>query len=320
MKRKINVANFNLTYGDTDEPMLSHFDDILYPALTSGIKKQSFNGSTISNFLMDIKIEKNKNGNYILTGLIVKDTILEIKSQMNGENLVDTDYTYQSAPYSYFCINLINHRMYLVKNQNGSPDLRTFKSTIDYILKEYVNTKNLEIKEEIDLLPIPFIEILGIPYSAKIQEELQKVEKIESLTLRFFPLNGDTDFSEAIKGVSDIRKIINSRTGNVKYNNPKNIDSVGLLLEETNGTVDPTIKVKYKNSDRKATIKGSQLTEQITVELSESDDGIKESNNIRQISNSMENSETLNNIKGDHKKIYDKYKDKIRTIIKDKRP
>ena len=42
MKRKINIANFNLTYGDTDEPMLSHFDDILYPALTSNIKKRKF--------------------------------------------------------------------------------------------------------------------------------------------------------------------------------------------------------------------------------------------------------------------------------------
>ena len=318
MKRKINVANFNLTYGDTDEPMLSHFDDILYPALKSEIKKQSFNGSTISNFLMDVKIEKNKNDNYILTGLIVKDTVLEIKSQMNEGNLVDTDYTYQSAPYSYFSINLINHRMYLVKNQNGSPDLRTFKSTVDYILKEYVNNKNLEIKEESDLLPVPFVEILGIPYSAKIQEELQKVEKIESLTLRFFPLNGDTDFSEAFKGVSDIRKIIDSKTGKVQYNSPKNIDSVGSLLEETNGTVDPTIRVKYKDSDRKATIKGSQLTEQITVELSESDEGIKENDNIQQISNSMEKSETLNNIKGNHKEIYDKYKDKIISIIKNK--
>ena len=32
----------------------------------------------------------------------------------------------------------------------------------------------------------------------------------------------------------------------------------------------------------------------------------------------MEKSETLNNIKGNHKEIYDKYKDKIISIIKNK--
>lgn len=51
MKRKINIANFNLTYGDNDEPMLSHFDDILYPALISNIKKESFNRTENYNFL-----------------------------------------------------------------------------------------------------------------------------------------------------------------------------------------------------------------------------------------------------------------------------
>ena len=205
--------------------------------------------------------------------------------------------------------------MYLVKNQKGSPDLRTFKSPVEYILKEYVNKKNLEIEED-NLLPIPFVEILGIPYYTKIREELKKVEKINSLSLRFFPLNGDTDFSEAFKWVSDIRKEIDSKTGKVQYNSPKNIEMVGILLEETNGTVDPTIKVKYKDSEKEATIKGDQLTEQISVELTETEDGIKESNNILQISNSMEKSETLNNIKGNHIEIYNKYKYKILSLLK----
>lgn len=89
-------------------------------------------------------------------------------------------------------------------------------------------------------------------------------------------------------------------------------------MKETNGTVDPKVRVKYKNSARTATIEGSQLTEQITVELTDSEEGIKEYNNIQQISNSMEKSETLNNIKGNHIKIYDKYKNKIISILNKK--
>ena len=29
--KKLSIANFNITYGQDNEPMLTHFHDILYP-------------------------------------------------------------------------------------------------------------------------------------------------------------------------------------------------------------------------------------------------------------------------------------------------
>lgn len=34
-KRVIESANFNCVFGDNNEPLLAHFKDVLYPALTA---------------------------------------------------------------------------------------------------------------------------------------------------------------------------------------------------------------------------------------------------------------------------------------------
>lgn len=313
MRRKINIANFNLTFGADEEPMLSHFDDIVYPAFLSGIKKVGFNEFETSIFLHNVKIEKDYLDDYMLTGLIVKKTILEIKSQIEGDELIDTDYEYPTAPYSYFCINLKNHRMYLVKNQNGSPDIRTFQSTVLYILKEFVANKNKDIIDDADKLPTPYLKIIGVPFKANINEELKKVEKISSLTFKFFPLNGDTDFSDSFENISNLRKNLDSKTGKIIYNSPKNIDSVADLLEQTRGTVDPILKVKYAGGDKESTIRADKLSEKINVEMD--DEGLKEKN-ISKIQRTMRKSETLNDLKGNHTEIFEKYKNKILKYFK----
>lgn len=313
MRRKINIANFNLTFGVDEEPMLSHFDDIVYPAFTSGIKNESFNEYERSIFLHNVKVENDHLDDYMLTGLIVKKTILEIKSQIEGNELIDTDYEYPTAPYSYFCINLKNHRMYLVKNQNGSPDIRTFQSTVLYILKEYVANKNKGILDELDKLPNPYLKIIGVPFKANINEELKKVEKISSLTFKFFPLNGDTDFSESFENISLLRKDLDSKTGQVTYNSPKNINYVADLLEQTRGTVDPVLKVKYASGDKESTITADKLSEKINIEMD--DEGLKEKN-ISKIQRTMRKSETLNDLKGNHSEIFEKYKNKILKYLK----
>jgi len=35
-EKSMQFANFNITFGQNDEPMLSHFEDVLFPAFTSG--------------------------------------------------------------------------------------------------------------------------------------------------------------------------------------------------------------------------------------------------------------------------------------------
>ena len=56
-KKVMQFANFNITFGDNDEPMLEHLLDIIYPAFTSGIGKGTTKDNKryiIQNFDVDL--------------------------------------------------------------------------------------------------------------------------------------------------------------------------------------------------------------------------------------------------------------------------
>ena len=81
-KRVIESANFNCVFGDNNEPLLAHFKDVLYPALTaSNVIKYSNGYFNVEN----IKITEHPTLGYILTGVFVKQTELEILSQRDQD-------------------------------------------------------------------------------------------------------------------------------------------------------------------------------------------------------------------------------------------
>ena len=78
-------------------------------------------------------------------------------------------------------------------NQKGSPTLANFRTTVKYVLSEYVKNQNSQLDNE-KKLEYALINVVGIPSARSMDELLDKVEKVTSLTLRFYPLNGDMDF------------------------------------------------------------------------------------------------------------------------------
>lgn len=270
-KKRVSVANFNTVFLSNDEerPLLEYFDTILMPALNSNIVR---NIGDDKYFFMNVRVITDNESNYILTGLIIKRTVLEIKSDINeyGE-LIELDNKYPSAPFSTFTIFLKNHRMIYVENQKGSPKLDSFRSTIKYVIDRYVREKNSTLGENTqEKLPIPLVNVVGIPPRKNIERELKEVAKISSLTLRFYPLNGDgdIDFVGVLKGLSkDFRKVVGSKNGEITYKSPKNIPGVIDMLAKTEGTVEPILRVEYKNKSKK-TIRTDEMTETMELNIS----------------------------------------------------
>ena len=174
-EKKVSVANFNVVFMTENEerPLLDFFDIILMPALKSGITRHQGNNTYL---LMDIEVKTDEYDDYVLTGLIVKSTILEVKSMFDEYgNLVERDDVYPTAPFSTFVIYLKNHRMILVENQKGSPSLDNFRSTVKYMLDTYIareNHRRVECNEE--QLPIPLVSIVGIPHKGRHDSRFKK--------------------------------------------------------------------------------------------------------------------------------------------------
>lgn len=266
-KKKLTVANFNVVFVDQEKeyPMLEYFDTVLLPAFKADyIQKKGDNYFLLYN----VGVKQVAEDDYVLVGYIVKKTVLEIKSDFNEDGkLIEKNEYHPAAPYSMFVIYLKNHRMILVENQKGSPTLANFRVLTNYVLGKYIKS-NVAMFEGLSL-PEAIVNIVGMPMRENIENMLNDVSKIRTLTLRFYPLNGDgdIDFSEVFGNLTkEGRKTVGSNTGYVTFNSPKNVKGILKLIEKAKATVEPIFAVTNKDGS-KVTIRENQISEVRTIEI-----------------------------------------------------
>ncbi len=144
--KQMYIADLNAVFGKEEEPLIRYMDDIVLSALTSNVVADS---TERTRYFFEDVLVRNIGGEYVLSGLLIKDTILEVKSEYDQrEGLKKTDKHFKSSPYSLFLIYLKNHRMMLVKNQDGSPDTRSFSFAFRTVVDKYIKNRNGEIKAD----------------------------------------------------------------------------------------------------------------------------------------------------------------------------
>jgi hypothetical protein len=298
-KREMVIANFNCTYGDDNLPMLEYFDEILYPAFTSNIKRVTEDKDEY--FFEQVRLIEYMENEFAITGLFIKRTIIEVKSGYDDDNgLTHKDINIPTAPYSLFVIFLNNHRMLLIKNQRReSPDIRSFSATAKTIINQVVKKYNKERSKE-EKLPYPFLNIASIPSKETIESQLENVKNINSITLRFYPLNGDVDTSAVLMHLRSQLDILKSKTGNTVINSPKDKKEVIDFIEDTKGNAIPSLKVSYNNGDSR-TIKSDEFAEKINVVLNEENLSIE---STTEVINKVINRKEIQEVSEDNKVIY----------------
>lgn len=260
------TANFNVVFGKGKEekPLLDYFDTIVMPTLLMDVKKKIGDNEYK---IINVEVENIAGFGMVLKGVLVKNTLLEIKSRMkmNGE-MLEINELYPSSPYSIFIISLKNHRMILVKNQKGSPDIRSFSSVFKSLIASYTRDENRRRKSnEEPLLPEANINIVGLPIKESIEDYLRDVKKINKLTLKFYPLNGDIDISDIFQGITtEVRQIVGSETGHIVLNSPTSVNGIVEVLEDAYGTVEAKFNVTY-NDNNKGVINNGNISEKIQI-------------------------------------------------------
>ena len=118
--KTMNFANFNVTYGLEEKPMLTYFNDIIFPALSNREHRDLYNSYY---FFDNVEIKEFAN-EYVLVGNLVKATEYNVRTVVKDDILYENPSTVPTAPYSRFMIFLRNHRMVLVKNESNSPSFK----------------------------------------------------------------------------------------------------------------------------------------------------------------------------------------------------
>lgn len=290
-KKQMYVADVNVVFGKEEEPLIKNIDAIVLPALKSNLVHDS--SEKTKYFFADVDI-REFDDEYVLSGLLIKDTILEIKSEYSYQSgLQKINKRVKSAPYSLFMLYLKNHRMILVKNQDGSPDIRGFSAAFKNIVKKYVRGYNEKIRNDDEItdkeyMKYPYVHASGIKTAQSVRQALKDVEKITEMTMALYPLNSEWDMENVIGGIDDsIRRVVGSKRGKLTFSSPGNIEGVAKVLESTEGMVKTSLKVKYKegaaNNRKKGTIKDDEISDVSIIDLyAELSEAYEEINNMKQ--------------------------------------
>jgi hypothetical protein len=303
------IANFNVTYGKEEAPLLEYFEDIVLPAFQSGIKRER-KDDTDKYYFLNVRVIASEE-DYVLTGQFVKETELEVKSLVVNNQLVRADNTYPTAPYSVFYIFLRNHRMVLIKNQKGSPNIKSFGLTASRILNQFVRNLNRDAAgTNKPPLPIPVVNVVGIPMREDLDELFKNVVKINRLVLRFYPLNGDLNLTPVTEAITkDIRVPAGANTGNITLNSCTNKEGVVDIIDGLQGVMEPSLNVDLEHA-KGINIRNNELSEKTTWNLDEDD-----INNPEVVLPKAKEIKSLVVVSEDNLNIFLKFKDIIKKYI-----
>lgn len=271
--KKIELANFNCTFGDSHDAMLKYFTKVVYPAFCdmSIVREYRINDNSSNKYYFtEIEIIFSEKLGYILKGYIVKETIYRGKSKVDeNKKIIELDATiengYEHAPYSIFGIILKNHRLFFIKNEGESPSLTTFRATTKYCFEKYIERINKEISNFIkktlfdeysinplynDLKLLPNFELTVTPFIEEkaIQQTFEEIIEIDEVSLKFVQPNGDPDFEEVLELLYQGRTLTDSSEVDTTYKKPKNKQIIKNLVQKGNGIIGFFLKGKNKDN------------------------------------------------------------------------
>lgn len=306
----MQFANFNITYGEDELPMLSFFEELIYPVFNSGYIRKSRKNEYPQFSFSDVKI-KEINGEYILIGNYIKNTQYNVNTQMDEQgNLIDSPSEIPTAPYSRFIIILKNHRMVLVKNEAYSPDIRSFEATMREFMKRYIKEKNSLIEDATKKFPMAHVNIVDMPLNEDIDKLLRGTKKIKWLKLRFFPLNNDINPLPLADAINKEKVAVGSNTANIIFNSPKSVIGIKNILEETSGLVVSSMQIEEADGEKR-TVKEGNLTSSKKIKVF---GNIAKEDDNRIIELAKKN-EMMNRVSDDNLSIYEKVKEKLSKLV-----
>lgn len=243
--------------------MLTHFQDILYPAFCN---EQKVRTSKNVSYFSDVEL-KLINSEYVLTGYLIRETHYRVRTIVVDNELVSSPNSVPTAPYSRFLIYLKSHRMILVKNEGQSPNLKSFQAVLRKVVERYIREVNRERdKADLPLFPNALINIVNMPLPDSIDETIKEFAKINSINLRFFPLNNDIDPAPMLDYVRAAMNSVDSKTGNLTFNSPKSANGISGLFQDSiaSGIASATVTGE-KEDGTKVKITDNQLGSELQI-------------------------------------------------------
>lgn len=182
----------------------------------------------------------------------------------------------------------------------------------DVLLEETKHTGMVDFRKYLNdiVFPEPEVNIVPIPSSYKIEERMKDIIKIKSLNFRVYPLNAELDLFGFTSALRTATTELGAPSGSANFNGPKNIDTAGEYLKNSQGMAD--FVMDASTSTEKIKLRPDELTENIPVSVPA---GATSNEEIRVIYDSVMERPEISNVSGENRNEYNVYLASRRIVL-----
>lgn len=290
----VEFANFVCHFGNLN--MLDGFVEFIYPAVTSGLPR-TYGDSKMFFYesrLLQIEINNSDERHAFLYGKFVKDTFIQ-REQIYTEGKLQADNeSFQNSPSSIFIISLYDHRMFYIKEHKDSPNILSFKSTMEHLVNsQIINARNEEYARLIEMhneypdrirkpkrsdmevkFPSMDLEIIQLSSDAGIEEFINDLKSIEKLSLGLVMPNDETDTNDFFEQWRAKKKNLNAAKSKIDFSKKgKTLPHSEVIDIAKEAVSDGNILINLKGTDiNNDKINGTNENFKLTASLGELED------------------------------------------------
>jgi len=227
----MEIANLTCRSKLGDRELLDVFANYFLPAMQNQEVPGSKNTETVLYKFVNLNVDKVEN-ELVLYGRFIKCLNIEREQILDGDTLIQSYDSMDSAPSSFFVLILRNHKLMWVKEMTRAPLLKDFKAALLKMLRNerfnlidnYVkkHTSNLFIgKNDIQNIErkayseYPELELSVTPLGNNIQikEKLSRFKNIYNITLKALKRNNElgSDFNMLAKQMSETQEVMEAK-------------------------------------------------------------------------------------------------------------
>jgi len=286
--KELIVGNLNCTFLNAEgkKGLFDYWNEFIKYSFREGRINESAKGSEY--YFKNIQLKKI-DGNDVLIGRFIKNTMLTVEQQMGkDESLIKTYKEIPSAPSCVFVIYLKNHVLLYCGENRGSPSIRTFINQLfSRILKErnkYLIDSFPEGERQAAEVRIPIPDLDFTPLSSKtaVKDSLDKIYKISNIKIIQRLQNGTLNLNTLTEQENNLLERLRAKRSETRISGFASSEEAKATSQEL-----------FARSDLSTTLVGttaSGLKETITT------DGSRFTKHIPSISSGNEISDNVNQI------------------------
>lgn len=225
-KKRMEVANLTCRSILGDKEFLDVFVDYFLPAMQNQEVLGSRNSETLFYKFIDLNVTKIEN-ELVLYGRFIKCLNIEREQILDGDKLIPSFETMDSAPSSFFVLILRNHKLLWIKETSRAPLLKDFRAALSKMLKKerfnlinnyiesqtsnlFLDKNNMQNIERKAYAEYPELELSVTPLGndVQIRKRLSRFKNIYNITIKALKRNNElgSDFSMLAQKMSETQE------------------------------------------------------------------------------------------------------------------